>query len=53
MTRPIPKNEEIPLNPKEIIVSKTDPQGVITYANDVFIRVCGYSEQELVGSPQI
>lgn len=51
MTRPIPKNEEIPLNPKEIIVSKTDPQGVITYANDVFIRVCGYSEQELIGSP--
>ena len=35
----------------EIIVSKTDPRGVITYANDVFVRVSGYSEAELVGAP--
>lgn len=35
----------------EIIVSKTDPQGRITYANDVFQRVSGYSEPELVGKP--
>ncbi len=35
----------------EVIVSKTDAYGKITYANDVFTRVCGYSEQELLGQP--
>lgn len=35
----------------EIIVSKTDLKGIITYANDVFIRVSGYSEEELIGAP--
>lgn len=33
----------------EIIVSKTDPKGRITYANEVFMRVSGYSERELLG----
>ena len=35
----------------EIIVSKTDVRGVITYANDVFCRVAGYREAELLGQP--
>ena len=35
----------------EIIVSKTDVHGVITYANEVFIRVAGYTEEELLGRP--
>ena len=35
----------------EIIVSKTDLKGIITYANDVFINVSGYSEGELLGKP--
>lgn len=35
----------------EIIVSKTDTNGLITYANDVFIRVSGWSEAELIGAP--
>lgn len=33
----------------EIIVSKTDPQGRLTYANRVFQRVAGYTESELLG----
>jgi PAS domain S-box-containing protein len=33
----------------EIIVSKTDLRGIITYANDVFLRVSGYTEAELIG----
>jgi len=33
----------------DIIVSKTDPRGRITYANDVFINVSQYSERELIG----
>jgi PAS domain S-box-containing protein len=35
----------------EIIVSKTDTKGRITYANDIFLEVSGYSEDELVGAP--
>ena len=35
----------------ETIVSKTDLKGHITYANDVFIRVSGFSEEELYGQP--
>lgn len=35
----------------EIIVSKTDLAGRITYANDVFHRVSGYSPAELLGAP--
>lgn len=35
--------------PDEIIVSKTDTKGRITYANEVFLRVSGYSEEELLG----
>lgn len=33
----------------EIIVSKTDPQGRITYVNDIFLTVSGYQESEVVG----
>jgi len=35
----------------ELIVSKTDPRGVITYANDVFLRVSGYRHDEVIGAP--
>lgn len=36
---------------EEIIVSKTDRSGRITYANDVFLRVSGYTEAEILGAP--
>lgn len=35
----------------EIIVSKTDPQGRITYVNETFVRVSAYAEHELLGQP--
>ncbi|KAA0688928.1 PAS domain-containing protein [Azospirillum brasilense] len=38
-------------HPDEIIVSKTDLKGRISYANDVFLRVSGYGESELLGRP--
>ena len=35
----------------EIIVSKTDLNGRITYGNQIFIKLSGYSEKELLGRP--
>ncbi|MDP2697443.1 PAS domain-containing protein [Thalassospira sp.] len=35
----------------EIIVSKTDPKGRITYANDIFLKIAGYRERDVLGQP--
>ena len=43
---------EINLSDTETIVSTTDLQGNITYANPYFIAVSGYSAEELIGAPQ-
>ena len=51
MTRPEVLDKEIVLNSKNYIVSKTDTKGVITYANDYFIEISGYTKQELIGTP--
>jgi PAS domain S-box-containing protein len=32
-------------------VELSDPRGVITYANDVFLRVSGYAMDEVIGRP--
>jgi PAS domain S-box-containing protein/diguanylate cyclase (GGDEF)-like protein len=34
-----------------VIFSKTDPNGIITYANDAFSKTSGYSKEELIGQP--
>ncbi len=41
MERPTPKPIERVVPEHKFIVSKTDPRGVITYANEVFIEVSG------------
>jgi PAS domain S-box-containing protein len=46
-----PTNKEIKLSSTKFIVSKTDPKGIITYANEYFCEVSGFKEYELVGSP--
>ncbi len=51
MNKPTPRDEEIPLDPKRYIVSETDAKGKITYVNDYFMEVSGYSEDELIGKP--
>lgn len=35
----------------ELIVSKTDLKGRLTYCNDVFLNISGYSEKECLGQP--
>jgi len=46
-----PTGVENLLGEEELIVSKTDLKGRITYANDVFIRMAKYSWKELMGAP--
>lgn len=35
----------------EIIVSKTDSKGRIIYANEIFLRMAGYAEREILNQP--
>jgi len=48
--RPLPIDEEIKLNSKKIIVSKTDKNGKILYVNDYFCKVAGYEANEVIGA---
>ncbi|WP_135080155.1 PAS domain-containing protein [Terasakiella sp. SH-1] len=43
--------EERTFGENEIIVSKTDLKGKITYANKVFLEVAGYTLPEVMGKP--
>lgn len=36
---------------EDTIVSKTNITGAITYANDVFIKISGFRESEIIGAP--
>ena len=46
-----PTGRAVTFDRDEIIVSKTDLTGRITYANRVFQRVAGFDERELLGAP--
>jgi PAS domain S-box-containing protein len=46
-----PSGEERLLAADEMIVSKTDLKGVITYANQPFCRMAAMPEEELIGQP--
>jgi len=35
----------------ELIISRTDLSGIITYANETFAKISGYTQQELIGKP--
>lgn len=43
-------SEEVIFDDSQFMLTKTDIKGVITYANQDFIKVSGFSEAELVGS---
>ncbi len=39
----VPKNE--------LIISRTDLKGIITYSNEAFAQISGYTIEELIGNP--
>ncbi len=47
----VPTGVEKTFQPDQIIVSKTDPQGRLTYVNDLFVDISGYAEEDLIGQP--
>lgn len=42
-------DDEIVVPPGSAIISKTDPKGYITYANDLFVNISGFAREELMG----
>ena len=47
----VPSGKEQFFGDDEIIVSKTDTHGGITYVNDIFLKVSGFMESEVLGQP--
>lgn len=48
---PAPPGIERYLDSNDVIISETDPKGIITQANDVFQRIAAYRLDELLGRP--
>lgn len=44
-------DKEVVWDKSRTIMSKTDHRGIIEYANEVFVDVCGYEDYELMGQP--
>lgn len=44
-------NTEVELQDNELLVSRTDKGGRITFVNAAFAKISGYSEEELIGAP--
>lgn len=42
---------ETPYPDGKLIVSTTDPEGIITHVNQAFVDMSGYAEEELIGAP--
>lgn len=51
MAARLPTHVEVFFDDADIIVSKTDLKGRITYANKVFCDIAGYTTAELMGQP--
>jgi len=45
-----PTKVERVMRDDDFIVSKTNPKGIITYGNPIFVEFSGYTEDELIGT---
>jgi PAS domain S-box-containing protein len=45
------KGKERTFADHDIIVSKTDTRGIITYANDIFLKIADYTYDEVINKP--
>lgn len=43
-------DREVMMKPGTILVTRTNLKGIITYANDAFIEISGFSKDELIGA---
>ncbi len=41
--------KEVPFPDKAVLISRTDTKGIVTYANEAFVALSGYSRDELIG----
>ena len=46
-----PTGKELSFPEDELIVSKTNTKGIITYGNKLFFDLAGYTQHEIVGKP--
>jgi len=50
IAKPVPIDEEVKFD-GGVMITETDPMGIITYANRKFREMTGYTKEELIGSP--
>ena len=50
IVKPNPIDIEVPFD-GGVMITETDPAGIITYANRKFREMTGYTKEELIGSP--
>jgi PAS domain S-box-containing protein len=43
-------DKEVSISSKDILITRTDHAGVMNYGNDSFLRISGYSKDEVIGS---
>jgi len=46
-----PTGRELHFDKNDLIVSKTDLKGHLTYMNDIFLEIAGYVEADVMGKP--
>jgi PAS domain S-box-containing protein len=43
-------SDEMSFDPNDLIISRTDTRGTITYCNNIFAKMSGWTQEELLGS---